>query len=104
VELKVLVLPPENDSAGADVLHAIEDQARQVGRKVAVQTLAGTRGADIVQQAKDGGFDLIVVPLPDEMDRGKQFALPDWIQFVLQNARCRVLLVANPVLPTDLAE
>jgi amino acid transporter len=104
VELKVLVLPPDNDAPGADVLHAIVDQARQVGRKVAVQTLNAAHGADIVQQAKDGGFDLIVLPLPDEMDRGKQLALPEWIQFVLQNARCRVLLAANPVLPTDLAE
>ena len=104
VELKILVLPPDDNAPGADVLHAIVDQARQVGRKVAVQTLNGQPGPDIVQQAKDGGFDLIVVPLPDEMDRGKQLALPDWIQFVLQNARCRVLLAASPVLPTDLAE
>jgi amino acid transporter/nucleotide-binding universal stress UspA family protein len=104
VGLKILMLPPELNIAPADALHVIEEQAKQVGRKVAVQVLEAKRGEDIVQQAKDGGFDLIVLPLPDEMDRGKQFALPEWIQFVLQNARCRVLLVANPVLPTDLAE
>jgi amino acid transporter len=104
VDLKVLVLPPERATAGADTLRAIEDQAKQVGRKVAVRALDAPSGTEIVQQAKDGGFDLIVLPLPVEIDRGKHLALPDWIQFVLQNARCRVLLVADPVLPTDLAE
>ena len=34
----------------------------------------------------------------------KQIAAPAWIQHVLQHAHSRVLLVANPVLPTDLAE
>jgi hypothetical protein len=104
VELKVLVLPPEDDIASADALHAIEDQSRQVGRKVAVQMLNGNRGPDIVQQAMDGGFDLIVLPLAEEMDFGRPVSLPAWIQHVLQNAHSRVLLVANPVLPTDLAE
>ena len=34
----------------------------------------------------------------------KSLPLPSWIQHVLQNAPSRVLLVVNPVLPTDLAE
>jgi amino acid transporter len=104
VVLRILVLPPDEEIASADALHAIKEQAKQVGRTVTVQALAGPRGADIVQQAKDGGFDLMILPLPDEMARGKLFALPAWIQFVLQNAPCRVLLVVNPVLPTDLVE
>jgi amino acid transporter/nucleotide-binding universal stress UspA family protein len=104
VELKVLVMPLEEDTASADVAHAIEEQSKQVGRKVAIHTLNGKPGEEIIRQAKDGGFDLIIVPLPDEIDRTKALALPDWIQFVLQNAPSRVLLVVNPVLPTDLAE
>ena len=104
VELKFLVLPLEPETTGADALHAIEDQAKQVGRKVTIEPLDGERGPAIVQQAKDGGFDLIVLPLADEMVHAKQIALPSWMQHVLQNARSRVLLVVNPVLPTELAE
>src|SRR5262249_11528651 len=107
VGLKILVVPPEQAGASADAMHAIEEQTRQVGRKVvlsALPALDGQLGPTIVQQARDDSCDLIVLPLPEEMDRARPIALPAWIQHVLQNARCRVLLVANPVLPTDLAE
>jgi amino acid transporter len=104
VELKILVLPPEEDTIGIDALHAIEEQSRQVGRKIIIQTVHGELGAEIVRQAREGGFDLIVLPLSDELVHGKQIALPDWIRYVLLNTRSRVLLVANPMLPTELAD
>jgi amino acid transporter len=104
VEFKVLVLPAAPDTPSANARHAIEDQARQVGRKVAVEAIHHNDGGAIVQQAKDGGFDLIVLPLPDELDRARQIVVPPWVQHVLQNAHSRVLLAANPVLPTDLVE
>jgi amino acid transporter len=104
VEFKALVMPAIDDAPGIDALHAIEDQARQVGRKVGVEPVHRDDGGAIVGQAKEGGFDLIVLPLPDELDRARQIVVPPWIQHVLQNAHCRVLLVANPVLPTDLVE
>ncbi len=107
VELRVLVLKPAPDTAAADSLHAIADLSKQVGRKIAVSLCIGLGvqlGVAIVRQASDGGFDLIVLPLPEEMDRSKPIALPEWMQHVLQHARSRVLLVADPVLPTELAE
>lgn len=104
VELNVLVLPPSVDTASADAIHAIVEQSSQVDRKVNVQLLDGEIGAGIVQQAKDGGFDLIILPLPEEVDRARPINLPAWMQHVLQNARCRVLLVADPALPKELAE
>lgn len=104
VEFKVLVMPATNEAPSVDAMHAIDDQARQVGRKVAVEPIHRDDGGAIVHQAKQGGSDLIVLPLPDELDRARQIIVPPWIQHVLQNAHCRVLLVANPVLPTDLAE
>jgi amino acid transporter len=104
VEFKVLVLPPEPDAPSVDARHAVEDQARQVGRKVTVESIDRNDGGAIVQQAKEGGFDLIVLPLPDELDRARQIVVPPWVQHVLQNAHSRVLLAANPVLPTDLVE
>jgi amino acid transporter len=104
VELKVLVMPPEDGSASADAVHLIEEQSKQVGRKVAVQALADKPGEEIVRQAKDGAIDVIILPMPGELDRGKPIVLPDWMQHVLQNGRCRVMLIVDPVLPTDLAE
>ena len=61
-------------------------------------------GEEGLRKALIDEHDLIILPLPDEMDRSKPIPLADWMQHVLQNARCRVLLVVNPVLPTDLAE
>jgi amino acid transporter len=104
VALKVLVVPAADGAGGADVARAIAEQSAQVGREVAVEPLAVEFGAAIVQQAKDAGFDLIVLPLPEELDRGGPCALPPWVQHVLQNTRSRVLLVVNPALPKELAE
>lgn len=104
VELKVLVLPPDMHVGGAEAPQVIAEQAKQVGRKIAIRLLDADRGPDIVREAREGGFDLIMLPLPDEMDRSKELRLPEWMMYVLQNARCRVLLVVNPAVPKDLAE
>ena len=102
VGLRILLLPPDQDSAGADAQHAIAEQAKQVDRPIAIVPLAGEPGPAILREAK--GCDLILLPLPEEVDRAKQLSLPAWIMHVLQNARCRVLLIADPGLPQDLAE
>jgi amino acid transporter len=104
VALKVIVFPPQHDTPEAAAVETITEQAQQVARQVAVEPLSAPDGARIVQAAKDGAFDLIVLPLPDEMDRARPLDLPEWMRHVLQNARCRVMLVANPVLPKELAE
>jgi amino acid transporter len=102
VKLDILVMPP--DAAPADALRVIEEQSKQVGRDVASKTLDGDLAAGILQQAKEAEHDLIILPLPEELDRTRPLPLPDWTREVLQSARCRVLLIANPVLPTELAE
>jgi hypothetical protein len=104
VALKVLVMPPERDEPKADAANVIQDQANQLGCAVTVEALAGPNGGSIVRQASDGGYDLIVMPLPDEIDRGRPLVVPAWMQYVMQNAPCRVLLLAEPVLPTALVE
>lgn len=103
VDLKIAILPA-SDAAGANALRLIEEQTRQVDRTVALVPLDGTVGPAIIKQATDGGADIILVPVPDEVAHGASLQLPGWIQYVLQNARCRVMLVTNPVLPTELAE
>ena len=104
VVLKVLILPPDPGTPKADAVNAIAEQSRQVARAVTVQAFANPQGPDIVQQANEGQFDLIMLPVPEEIDRAKPLALPVWMQHVVQTARCRVLLVVNPVLPTELAD
>ena len=101
VELRILMLP--GDGTG-NARTAIEEQAGQVERTVFLEQVSGDTGLAIVDHARVNASDLIVLPLPDDLPRGPKLELPAWIQFVLQNARCRVLLVANPVLPKELAE
>jgi amino acid transporter len=104
VELKVLVMPPEGELQPADALHVIQEQSRQLARAVTVGTLGSNAGADVVQQANSGGYDVIVLPFPDEADRAKPLVMPTWVQHVVQHARCRVLLTVNPLVPRELAD
>ncbi len=103
VKLDVLVMPADEHEP-ASVQKAIEFQTQQVNRKLTMEILSGSLGESIVQYSRKVGADIIVVPISDDIDRAKPLALPGWVVYVLQNARCRVMLVANPMLPKDLAD
>lgn len=104
VELKILVLPATEEEESAGVQQVIEDQARQVNRKLTIEPLSGSLGEVIVQHTRKCDADILILPISDEIDRAKPLALPSWASHILQNARCRVMLVANPMLPKELAE
>ncbi len=104
VALTIVLLPPDEGVLPAEVRAAIAEQSAQVGRKIEVRLLAGVPGPAITTLARELGSDLILVPLPQEIDRAKPLLLPNWIKHVMQNAPGRVLLVADPVLPKELVE
>lgn len=101
VDLRVAILP--GNGASADARTVITEQTRQVDRAVSFVPLDGEPGGAIVASANEGAADLIIVPLPDGVVHERSFALPEWVRQVLTNARCRVLMVANPELPKELA-
>lgn len=73
--------------------------AGQLKREVGTTVVEGDLGPGLVALAQDGQFDLILLPLPEQ-------PWPPWIDFVLSNATCRVLLAPLERMPavTDVDE
>jgi amino acid transporter len=96
VALALAVLPAMDGRDGAGTLPGIREQAEQIGRELAAEPVEGDWGRDIVRRAKDGQFDLIIVPLPAD---ALMPTVPDWVGIVLRDAHCRVLLATAPAIP-----
>ena len=82
-----------------DVIEKMMEQARhlagQLKREVDMAAIEGDLGPGIVAMAQDGQFDLILLPLTEIQP------LPPWVDYVLSNAACRVLLARQNACPTS---
>jgi amino acid transporter len=92
--------PPPVKLSSTDSLHIPplqHDQARahKLGREIELFAMDGDWGAAVVQKAKEGHYDLIILPLPAEEDPKRQ----RWIDEIRASAPCQVALVALPVIP-----
>jgi hypothetical protein len=61
-------------------------------------------GPEIVKQAKEGEYDLIILPLSPESPADPVGALDDRSRYIVRHAHCRVLLAAPPVIPTEVLD
>lgn len=104
VALRVLILPGQSGTPNASARTVIDEQAQQVHRHIEVVALDRDLGEAIVQQAKEAASDLVIVPLPDDLDRTRPLILPSWLEHVVQNAQSRIFLAIRPALPKSLAE
>ncbi len=102
VTLALVVVAAPDESNGAATVPAIRAQAEQLGRKLSVQTVEGDIGAAVVQRATEGPFDAVIVALPGASPQAHSLRLPDWVEYVLRNASCRVFLVSPPPVPQTL--
>jgi amino acid transporter/nucleotide-binding universal stress UspA family protein len=90
---------------GRGAVEAARERARQLGREVAVHTADGSWADAVVRLARDRQDDLIILPLPAERPTAAE--RPWWdaaVQHVLDNAHCKVLLAAPPLIPRDVEE
>ena len=60
-----LVSGPEGVD-GKAIIHQDQERARQLGRDLHILELQTSTGAAIVAEAREGQFDLIILPLPTE--------------------------------------
>jgi nucleotide-binding universal stress UspA family protein len=98
VALALAVVRPPGGN-GATTVSAIRAQAEQLLRKVSVLQVEGEIGTTVVQRATQGQSDAIIVGLPGESPRAHALRLPDWVEYLLRNAPCRVFLVSPPPVP-----
>jgi amino acid transporter/nucleotide-binding universal stress UspA family protein len=89
---------------GSSMLLEEQDQAKQLGREIFVQTVRDDAGSEIVQLAQAGQYDLIIVGLPVETSLGQNLPLCDWISHIRRNAHCRVFLAATPAAPQTVSD
>jgi amino acid transporter/nucleotide-binding universal stress UspA family protein len=101
----VAVPPPEESAVPADgVLQREQERARSLGREIHVETLGGNYGPDVVRLARDGHYELIIVPLPQERPIEKGRLCDPEMSYVLSHAHCPVFLAAHPVIPAEVVD
>jgi len=76
--------------------------AERVGRHVQVHPFEGDSGPRIVQIAREGDYDIIVLALAEEQSAESQAAEPDWPKFVLHHAHCLVFRISCAPVPQEL--
>ncbi len=81
-----------------------QDRARHLGRSLEVLEVTGDRGPEIVRLARTGQYDLIILALPGERPPGRNVPLPEWTDYVLRHAHCRVCLAVPPAIPEEVVD
>jgi amino acid transporter/nucleotide-binding universal stress UspA family protein len=103
VVLDVAAVPPPEETASLTngVLQRDQERARTLGRDIRTQTLGGNYGAELVRLAREGHYELIIAPLPQERPMEKGRLCSAELSYVLAHAHCPVFLGAHPVIPTE---
>jgi amino acid transporter len=80
------------------------ERAEKLGREVDLLLVNGEPGAGVVKAARDGEFDLIVVPLSAERPAAGTWSPDGLAAYVLGHAHCKVFLAAPPLVPHEVDE
>ena len=89
---------------GHESLRRDQDRAKLLGRELQVHELVSDWGTQIVRLAQEGGYDLVILTLPEHRRADTGEGWPQWIDHVLQSAHCPVFLAAQPRIPTEVVE
>ena len=76
-----------------------------LGREIkCIHPLNGQFGPDVVRLAREGHYELIILPLPQERPAEKGRLWGSEIDYVLTHAHCPVFLAAHPVIPAEVVD
>ncbi|MFO0965765.1 MAG: amino acid permease [Gemmataceae bacterium] len=98
VLLDLVKVPGEGPSDGSAVGQD-QEQARKLGRDLSIHDANGDPGPTLVRLAREGQFDLIILP-----ESGEKTGAEDWRRYVVSHAHCLVLLGAQPAIPREVEE
>jgi len=93
---------PLND--GQDIAHLAEERSKQLGRHVTILSVKGETGPEVVRLAREGNYDVIVLAPSDEPSSNGPLPLAPWMEHILRNAHCRVLVASTVALPQTAVE
>jgi amino acid transporter/nucleotide-binding universal stress UspA family protein len=94
----------EQPSTSLNLLPHDQERARQLGRELRVVELGSGSGEEIVREAKEGEFDLLVIGLPTEPPPGQSGRVDARAHFIIDHAHCRVFLAAAPLIPREVVD
>jgi amino acid transporter/nucleotide-binding universal stress UspA family protein len=101
----VPLLPPGDEGVnGYSTLMQDEERARQLGREMKTHEVTGDVAAAVVRLAREGGYDLIVLPLPAELSADPDQPLDERARAIMRHAHCPVFLAAPPVIPHEVVD
>jgi hypothetical protein len=106
VVFDLAVVPADGMTIGEvqTAVKAEAGRAKQLGRELATLSVQGERGPEIVRIARDGHYDLIVAPMPEQWKDSPDRRSSAWLGFVLDHAHCPVFLAAPPAIPMEVDE
>jgi len=97
----LLTVVPVTSDDSTEPLNWIQhdtERAQQLHREVEVCSLPGkSLAAEIVQQARDSGCDMVIVGAGLQQDTATPLDVPR----LLHEAPCRVALISSPSLPDE---
>jgi amino acid transporter len=99
-----LAVVPATGLRAEEIEHAIradEARAKQLGREVSIVVVSGEPGHDIARMAREGHYDLIVAPLPEQFVEAIAREKTPWLDYLLEHAHCPVSLTAPPAIPME---
>src|SRR5258708_2598447 len=94
-----IVAPGQEPLNGHNLVHQDQERAKHLGRSMTVIQLAKDTGEEIVRQAREGQFDLIILPLSLDAGTGIGATFDDRNKYVLQHAHCRLFVATPPLIP-----
>ena len=106
VALDFVTVPPveHQPQNNHDVIRQDQELAKRLKRELEVYLPDDDLGPAIVNLAREGRYDLIILSLlkgqPLELDRPRVI----WLDYVLQHAHCPVFLATQQVIPTEVTE
>jgi amino acid transporter len=103
VDLDLVAVSPMigHPASGHAPLDRDQQHALQLGRKLNILDKHPQTGPDIVRMAREGNYNVIVLPWSEEARTNSMPIESDWAYFVLQNAPCSVFLASHPVVPKE---
>jgi amino acid transporter/nucleotide-binding universal stress UspA family protein len=100
----VAVTPPEvstHEANGKSAMDRDQQRATQLGRKLKILATEPQTGPDIVRTAREGNYNVIVLPWSEEKRISSGPLEADWVRYVLQNSPCSVFLASHPMIPKE---
>ncbi len=81
-----------------------EARAKQLGRELSMAVVHGEPGPEIARLAREGQYDLVVAPLPEQFIDAVSREKYPWLDYLLEHAHCPVSLTAPPAIPMEVDE